>query len=137
MWGPTGIAGEFTSSLTEGQGQPNILFTYDLMGNRVGRHPISSGSNALTDSQTIYDGYGLAIADAENTDFDSTFQPLDSGQTDPIGYKGQVGCFTDPESGLVYCQQRYYSPLLGRWLTRDPSGLERGVNEYEFAGITP
>ena len=34
--------------------------------------------------------------------------------SDLMGYKGQFGCFTDVESGLVYCQHRYYSPQTGR-----------------------
>ena len=40
----------------------------------------------------------------------------------------------DTETGLVYYNYRYYSPELGRWLSRDPVG-ERGRNNlYEMVG---
>jgi len=57
--------------------------------------------------------------------------------SDPMGYKGQFGCFTDVETGLVYSQHRYYSPQMGRWLTKDPIGAEGGINVYEVCGNNP
>jgi RHS repeat-associated protein len=42
--------------------------------------------------------------------------------------------FTDIETGLVYYGRRYYSPTLGRFITRDPIGEEGGANLYGFAG---
>jgi RHS repeat-associated protein len=38
--------------------------------------------------------------------------------------------YTDPETGLLYYGYRYYSPSLGRWLSRDPIGEAGGVNAY-------
>ena len=43
-----------------------------------------------------------------------------------------IGHRTDTETGLVYCQNRYYDPANGRWLTRDPIGTAGGVNLYSF-----
>ena len=40
--------------------------------------------------------------------------------------------YSDTETGLVYYNYRYYSPELGRWLSRDPIGESSGVNFYEF-----
>jgi len=41
--------------------------------------------------------------------------------------------FHDDETGLVYYNYRYYSPVLGRWTRRDPIGEEEGgVNLYVF-----
>ena len=40
----------------------------------------------------------------------------------------------DNESGLVYYNYRYYSPELGRWLSRDPIEEEGGYNLYGFVG---
>ena len=38
--------------------------------------------------------------------------------------------YYDDESGLVYYNYRYYSPALGRWLSRDPIGEEGGAHLY-------
>ena len=40
----------------------------------------------------------------------------------------------DRETGLVAYQRRFYSPGLGRWLTRDPIGEDGGENLYAFCG---
>jgi RHS repeat-associated protein len=38
----------------------------------------------------------------------------------------------DPESQLYYVRNRSYSPVLGRWLQRDPIGYAGGINLYEY-----
>jgi uncharacterized protein RhaS with RHS repeats len=43
----------------------------------------------------------------------------------------------ETETGLIYCQQRYYDPAAGRWLTRDPIRHAGGVNLYEYCGGDP
>ncbi len=43
----------------------------------------------------------------------------------------------DPETENYYVRNRYYSPVLGRWLTRDPIGYQGGINLYEYAGGDP
>jgi RHS repeat-associated protein len=40
--------------------------------------------------------------------------------------------YTDDETGLVYYGYRYYSPEVGRWLSRDPVGAIGGENLYGF-----
>jgi RHS repeat-associated protein len=42
--------------------------------------------------------------------------------------------YYDAESGLYYYGYRYYSPDLGRWLTRDPIEEDGGDNLYAFCG---
>jgi RHS repeat-associated protein len=42
--------------------------------------------------------------------------------------------YFDDESGLVYYNFRYYSPELGRWMSRDPIGEAGGVNLYGMVG---
>ncbi len=37
----------------------------------------------------------------------------------------------------MYCQNRYYDPANGRWLTRDPIGTAGGVNLYSYCGAGP
>jgi RHS repeat-associated protein len=41
------------------------------------------------------------------------------------------------ETGLVYYGYRYYSPELGRWLSRDPVGEAGGPNVFGFVRNTP
>ena len=42
--------------------------------------------------------------------------------------------YADDETGLVYYNYRYYSPRLGRWLSRDPIKEDGGENLYLIAG---
>ncbi len=39
--------------------------------------------------------------------------------TNPVGFSTK---YTDEETGLVYYGYRYYNPVVGRWLSRDPAG---------------
>lgn len=45
-----------------------------------------------------------------------------------------MSTYTDDETSLVYYGYRYYSPLLGRFINRDPIGEEGGINLYGFCG---
>ena len=40
----------------------------------------------------------------------------------------------DPECELYYVRNRTYSPVLGRWIQRDPIGYAGGINLYEYVG---
>jgi RHS repeat-associated protein len=54
-----------------------------------------------------------------------------------FGYNARWGYKTDSETGLVYCQNRYYDPANGRWLTRDPISYSGGINLYGYCGSVP
>jgi RHS repeat-associated protein len=59
---------------------------------------------------------------------DPDFDPRAASLYDwDFAFKGQ---FLDLESGYYNYGYRYYSPELGRWLSRDPIGEEGGVNLY-------
>jgi len=45
--------------------------------------------------------------------------------------------YLDVETGLYYYGYRYYSPVLGRWLNRDPIQEQGGLNFYGFVGNNP
>jgi RHS repeat-associated protein len=43
----------------------------------------------------------------------------------------------DGETGLYYYRARYYGPLDGRFISRDPIGLAGGINQYAYTGNSP
>jgi len=45
--------------------------------------------------------------------------------------------YHDDETGLVYYGLRYYSPELGRWVSRDPIGVRGGANLHAFVNNMP
>jgi RHS repeat-associated protein len=51
-----------------------------------------------------------------------------------FGFQGQ---FRDAETGWYNYGYRFYVPLLGRWINRDPIEEEGGANLYIFAGNRP
>ena len=42
--------------------------------------------------------------------------------------------FYDTELGMVYYNFRFYNPLDGKWISRDPIGEKGGWNLYDFLG---
>jgi RHS repeat-associated protein len=48
----------------------------------------------------------------------------------PLRLQGQ---YFDTETGLHYNRYRYYDPVVGRFLHKDPIGFAGGVNFFEFA----
>ncbi|RTL27197.1 MAG: RHS repeat-associated core domain-containing protein, partial [Burkholderiales bacterium] len=50
-----------------------------------------------------------------------------------FGFTGREG----DASGLVYMRARYYSPQFGRFISRDPIGLQGGISPYQYADGNP
>ncbi|MDN7908563.1 RHS repeat-associated core domain-containing protein [Burkholderia diffusa] len=48
----------------------------------------------------------------------------------PIRFQGQ---YHDHETGLHYNRYRYYDPTTGRFVSKDPIGLQGGLNAYAYA----
>jgi RHS repeat-associated protein len=64
-------------------------------------------------------------------------QSLESTPAQGPSYTGHV---YDAASGLIYMQQRYYDPVIGRFLSTDPDPVgELGLNfnRYNYAGNNP
>jgi len=58
--------------------------------------------------------------------------------TSPTGLKvGFHGQLLDQFTGMYQMGYRWYSPVLGRWASRDPVGLAGGSNPYVMAGNSP
>ncbi|KAI9766291.1 MAG: hypothetical protein M1839_004996, partial [Geoglossum umbratile] len=43
----------------------------------------------------------------------------------------------DKENSLYYFGQRYYIPWLSRWMSPDPTGIQDGLNVYEYVQLNP
>jgi len=73
----------------------------------------------------------------ERTHYAPYGQVLDRDLRDGPGYTGHE---EDPETNLVYMQQRYYDPEAGRFLSTDPVQADGGggsFNRYEYANDNP
>jgi RHS repeat-associated protein len=58
--------------------------------------------------------------------------------TSPTGLKvGFHGQLLDQLTGMYQMGYRWYLPVLGRWVSRDPIGFEGGVNLYNAFGNAP
>jgi RHS repeat-associated protein len=97
----------------------------------------SSSSSAL-----LRDALGstLALVDASgNVQTAYTYDPFGattvSGQAsaNEFQYTGRE----DDGNGIYYYRARYYSPLLGRFISEDPAGFDGGLNVYAYAGNSP
>ena len=98
----------------------------DANGNTMGLFNASSGT--LT-ARYDYSPFGERITDTG---------PAKHGggkiEISPFGFSTK---YVDEETSLVYYGFRYYSPELGRWLSRDPIGERGGENLYAMVGNNP
>jgi len=59
---------------------------------------------------------------------------------DPINnftFIGRYGGYKDWNTGFVNFQHRWYDSTLGKWISRDPIGVEGGVNLYGYVDANP
>lgn len=95
------------------------------------------------DYSYLYDGKGnvTAVLDSsQNTVATYTYDEFGrvvskSGTLDqPFQFSTK---YYDQQTGLNYYGYRFYSPVLGRWINRDPLGERGGVNLYGFVENDP
>ncbi|KWO23032.1 hypothetical protein WT94_02995 [Burkholderia stagnalis] len=53
-----------------------------------------------------------------------------AGIVNPLRFAGQ---YFDRETGLHYNRYRYYDPSSGRFVSKDPIGLQGGLNAFQYA----
>ncbi|HBI24099.1 MAG TPA: hypothetical protein DDX84_07865 [Nitrospiraceae bacterium] len=107
------------------------ILTMDRGGNIYYYHQNSLGSvAAVTNSAGVvveryeYDAYGNVSV------FDGSYTSLiGSAIGNPYMFTGRE---YDPETGFYYYRARYYDPVWGRFLQRDPLGYVDGMNLYEY-----
>jgi RHS repeat-associated protein len=93
--------------------------TFRIVTDHLGspRLVVNSGTGAVA-QRMDYDSYGNVLSDTA-----PGFQPF-----------GFAGGLYDRDTGLVRFGARDYEPATGRWTSKDPLGLEGGLNVYEYAG---
>jgi RHS repeat-associated protein len=92
---------------------------------------------ALVDeSGTVIERYAYSPY-GERTVLDADFSADADGLSDVSNALGHQGLYLDAESALYYNRNRYYSPTLGRFTTRDPLGYVDGMSVYEYVGSSP
>jgi len=106
------------------------------------------GTGAAQAADTVYYYSGdtihseVVITDQNRNVVERTYyapygQVLNRDLRDGPGYSGHE---EDPETNLVYMQQRYYDPEAGRFLSTDPvqaDGNGGSFNRYEYANDNP
>jgi RHS repeat-associated protein len=136
----------------DGNNLPLVTYTrgVDLSGSREGAGGIG-GLLARTDhgsGQTAFyhaDGNGniTALVNAQQLVVARyTYDPFGNvlSKAGPLA-DANLYRFSSKEShqpsGLVYYLYRFYDPNLQRWVSRDPIGVEGGINLYGFVGNNP
>jgi RHS repeat-associated protein len=101
-------------------GTDSVFYAFDERGTTT--HRLDSSGTIL--SSHMVDAFGtVAFTTATNDPY--------------AGFEAQHGYYTDTETGLILCTFRYYDPIIGRWLTRDPVGYNGGINLYGYVANNP
>jgi len=93
---------------------------YDLNGNVMG---LVNATNGNISAKYEYGPFGEVFCSVG-----------DMAKVNPFGFSTK---YTDFETDLLYYGYRYYSPSLGRWLSRDPIEERGGLNLYGFVNNDP
>ncbi|MBX3749992.1 MAG: RHS repeat-associated core domain-containing protein [Opitutaceae bacterium] len=118
-------AGGVGGLLMTQEGSNTYLLAYDAMGNV---HAMMTAAN-VTLGGTNYVA-GDIVAAYEYDAFGNNLR--ESGPyaaSNPFRFATK---YTDIETGLIYHDTRYYSPSLGRFITRDSIGEQGGLNLYAY-----
>ncbi|MDD4406126.1 MAG: RHS repeat-associated core domain-containing protein, partial [Parabacteroides sp.] len=119
--GTTQGAGGVGGLLMVNAGTNGVHFpAYDLNGNVMG---LVNAANGIISAKYEYGPFGEVFCAVG-----------DMARVNPFQFSTK---YTDFETDLVYYGYRYYSPALGRWLSRDPIEEQGGLNLYGFVGNDP
>jgi len=129
--GMGGIGGLLAVEETATPGSPSYWFCYDGNGN-VGQ--VIKASDQSVAARYEYDPYGNIIGPDDDADGDWSEHATAFALANPIRFSTK---WFDAETGLYYYGYRYYSPRLGRWISRDPIGERGGANLHRFCKNRP
>ena len=81
----------------------------------------------------LFDESGQIAASYDYSPYGALLQQT-GNLTHPFQWSSE---YVDGELGLVYYNYRHYNPRDGRWISRDPIGVQGGKNLYGFVGEEP
>ena len=103
--------------------------TDSVSGMDVPHYALADANKNITE---YFDTNGNVVAHYEYSPFGKVTKKTGTMQDD-FDYRFSSEVF-DTEIGLVYYNYRYYSPEIGRWLSRDKIGERGGWNLYGMVG---
>ncbi len=121
---------------SEGESARDYLYypgTYEPLALRVDENIYYYHNDHLATPQRLTDEQGQVVWAADYAAFGFAYVTVATIEN-PLRLPGQ---YADTETGLHYNRFRYYSPLLGRYLSVDPVGLLGGHNLYLYANNNP
>lgn len=102
------------------------LSVYDAAANTTYFYTTDANKNV----SDLTDATGAVVAHYEYSPFGVQTKAIGAyAEMNPFRFSSE---YFDSETGLVYYNYRYYSPTLGRWLSRDPIEEQGGWNLYVF-----
>jgi RHS repeat-associated protein len=107
-----------------------VAKTYYYLTDHLGSvHAITDETGDIVESYR-YDAWGrfLGVYDASGV---STSESVIGNRYLWQGREYSYG------TGLYYFRSRWYDPITGRWLSKDPIGISGGLNQYMFCGGNP
>ncbi len=116
MQGAGGVGGLLAVTSSASTAYPS----YDGNGNVMGYYDATNGTS---------------VAEFEYGPFGELIRATGS-KVDEFNFRFSTK-YEDAETGLLYYGYRYYDPVTGRWLSRDPIGEEGGPNLYGFVYNSP
>ena len=128
MEGAGGIGGLLAASKKTGT-SIDLGYLYDGNGNVTQLFDLSDGSE---EGHYEYDPFGKEIVASGNQCEWNKFRLSTKYLEDVV-----IDASNGSELGLYYYGYRYYSPELGRWITRDPIGEHGGKNLFALVKNNP
>ena len=106
--------------------------TYYFQRNLQGDVVAIYNKNGTLKAKYLYDAWGNCTISSETTDYDVA-------NVNPIRYRGY---YYDSDTGLYYCNARYYSPKWRRFISPDDTAYldpesVNGLNLYCYCGNNP
>lgn len=137
-------------------GQDGVMrYQHDFRANKVFNHiylagsllatresPIGTQNHAYRYQHTDALGSPVAITNEAGQVVERTqYEPYGAPTGKTVSGMGYTGHVMDAVTGLTYMQQRYYDPLIGRFLSADPIGANPGnganFNRYWYGNNNP
>ncbi|MBK9128169.1 MAG: RHS repeat-associated core domain-containing protein [Phycisphaerales bacterium] len=144
--GASGGAGVLPAGLTGAGGIGGLLAVYDTNGTTTGQNPEADDMayaylyNANGDVGQVVDPNAASAAASLVARYEYDPYGGVAALSGSYAARNAMRFSTkpfDPATGLGYWGYRWYSPKLGRWVSRDPIGEAGGANVNAFVGNAP